>query len=950
MSAGEVAPVPVYVPEVGTDSLGGALAYAAIGWRVIPIPAGTKHPREQAWQNEGTTDVDRIRHWWTNAPDDGIGILTGPGSGVWVLDVDVSGEKVGDETLAELEEAYFPLPETYEVVTGSGGRHLYFAWPEGGNIRNSSSGLGPGLDVRGIGGQVLAPPTVHPNGNRYEHEASSPLVIAEAPGWLVALASPQERERPAHRLQPARTDRPGDQWAASVTWAQILEPDGWTHAGTGHEGEERWTRPGKSTREGISATTGYKGSDVLKVFTTSVAELTAEETYTKLGYLAATRHGGDHSAAARALRGLGFGEPPAGITLTDREPTPATKALEAAQPPPSEPWPDLKGFEAVDPRPAFPLHALPDWIRDQVDNVTRQLLCDPVLPATFALGALSVASLGHITIAVRAGQTERSTGIYIAVAGPPASGKSPALDMMMDPVRTHERNLITAAKSETAEAEQSRKIAAKIAEKAAEVAASTKDPNDLVAARNAAAEVEAVEMPPHGELMTTDITPERLASLMADNAERMAIVSDEAGVLDVDRYGDKGAAKKLDIYLQSFTGQPVAVHRVKAPTVRLERPLLAICAGVQPSALGRAMADTEWRTRGMGARFLTAATDQIAANTDIDRDVWDHAAGDTYTDTLGRLCRRWSAWISPAALTIAPEAREAFSAWAAGLRDRELGGDLVGESGWASKMRTSTIRLAALLHLAADPQGDLGVTGEITPEAMAAAIEIGEFFIASHLHEAADGTVDARRLLAALVRIADGGTNGETEGNRAESDDGAVVSRATNRFVARRDLARRGPRGLRTADETSPVLRVLVEAGLVRPVVDGGATNGQASDPVVSAKVFELHPEAHEWVERATARDTRDNTPGEGAEIARGADHVAHVARVAEEGVFDPSLSVVFADTPHPGPHPRATRATRATESESHAISVPESTPVPAELEGATPPHPGSIDPDPDLF
>ena len=79
-----------------------------------------------------------------------IGIATGHASRIWVLDVDIADGKRGDETLAALEATHGPLPDTHEVVTGSGGRHLYFAWPDGIDIRNDQSGrLGPGLDIRG---------------------------------------------------------------------------------------------------------------------------------------------------------------------------------------------------------------------------------------------------------------------------------------------------------------------------------------------------------------------------------------------------------------------------------------------------------------------------------------------------------------------------------------------------------------------------------------------------------------------------------------------------------------------------------------------------------------------------------------------------------------------------------------------------------------------------------
>ncbi len=130
-----------------------------------------------------------------------------------------------------------------------------------------------------------------------------------APAWvLTALQRPVEAPRPAAPAADVGT-RPGDMWAAQTSWRQLLEADGWTFDGVGRDSDERWVRPGKEARDGISATVNYKGSDVLKVFSSSVPNLRAEETYTKLGYLAATRHGGDHSAAARWLAGQGWRTP-----------------------------------------------------------------------------------------------------------------------------------------------------------------------------------------------------------------------------------------------------------------------------------------------------------------------------------------------------------------------------------------------------------------------------------------------------------------------------------------------------------------------------------------------------------------------------------------------------------------------------------------------------------------
>jgi len=244
-------------PSEGTTSgaLDAALHYATLGWRVVPIKSGGKHPPVPAWQDAATTDKQIIRSWFAGLYRDcGVGVATGEASGVWVLDVDVAGDKRGDETLRDLCDAYDELPDTVTSITGSGGTHHFFAWPEGRDLRNNQSGkLGPGLDVRANGGQVVVAPSTHPNGRRYEWEdghAPGEVELAEAPGWLIALLERDDVPVVSDRMpSPADDeDSPAANFNAATTWRDLLTRDGWTLGQTLRDGEERWVRPGKEAR------------------------------------------------------------------------------------------------------------------------------------------------------------------------------------------------------------------------------------------------------------------------------------------------------------------------------------------------------------------------------------------------------------------------------------------------------------------------------------------------------------------------------------------------------------------------------------------------------------------------------------------------------------------------------------------------------------------------------
>lgn len=284
--------------------LDAALEYAARGWRVVPILEGQKRPAINQWTKKATTDSDFLQAWWRSHPTHGIGIATGSGSGFFVVDVD---GPTGYETLARLEATHGELPHTYMVNTGSGGRHYYFQCPRFEVRNDASKRLGPGLDIRGDGGQVVAPPTIHPCGQPYVHTQGDDPV--PAPDWLLQLLQPAPTitpdVRPEHPDLDRRTDlKPGDRFNTETSWPQLLTADGWTHHHTDPTGEEHWTRPGKDRREGTSATVGYQGLDILHVFTTSVTGLDPEGTYNRFSYLTHTRYAGDYTAAARALHTL----------------------------------------------------------------------------------------------------------------------------------------------------------------------------------------------------------------------------------------------------------------------------------------------------------------------------------------------------------------------------------------------------------------------------------------------------------------------------------------------------------------------------------------------------------------------------------------------------------------------------------------------------------------------
>ena len=181
-----------------------ALEYAARGWRVLPLwwPASTgtcacglvdcdsvgKHPISRLVPHglyDASSQLDVVAGWWRSVPHANVGILTGTESGLVVLDVDgIPGRR----RLGALVAAHGPFRAGW---TGTGaGWHAYFAHP-GTSVPNSAGRLGEGLDVRGDGGYVVAPPSRH--WTRRLYRWISPMDAARlsnVPAWLLELAVP----------------------------------------------------------------------------------------------------------------------------------------------------------------------------------------------------------------------------------------------------------------------------------------------------------------------------------------------------------------------------------------------------------------------------------------------------------------------------------------------------------------------------------------------------------------------------------------------------------------------------------------------------------------------------------------------------------------------------------------------------------------------------------------
>lgn len=181
-----------------------ALRYARFGWAIFPVyeprdgrcscgrecPSPAKHPRTPNGLLDATRNEAKIREWWGRWPEANIGISTGPSQ---LVVIDVDPRHGGDESFRILIQRNSAL-DTAQVLTGGGGEQYYLRATV--DVASRSLAFGkdyPGIDIRGLGGYVVAPPSRHISGGTYEWEASSPRKFSDVPSWCAELLKHVER-------------------------------------------------------------------------------------------------------------------------------------------------------------------------------------------------------------------------------------------------------------------------------------------------------------------------------------------------------------------------------------------------------------------------------------------------------------------------------------------------------------------------------------------------------------------------------------------------------------------------------------------------------------------------------------------------------------------------------------------------------------------------------------
>jgi putative DNA primase/helicase len=462
-------------------------ALAALESEISPLPVradGSKAPALTKWkwlQIQRPTPA-QVESWYRREPAAGVAVIGGKVSeNAEFLDFD---EHVIFEDF-QLRAVEHGLGALVERISGGwrelspNGAHLAYrcARIEGNTklaqrlkrpeeMDDADDRVKTLIETRGEGGYLIVAPSggrVHPSGRPY-----GPMMGSFA---TIATITPEEREallelcrtfdllprtsvyggKPSTATTSAGGERPGDAFNARASWADVLGTKGWTKL-FDRDDLTYWRRPGKKDR-GWSATTGARGSDggdLLYVFSTNTV-FDSEKGYSKFGAYALLEHGGDFSAAARALAARGYGTRSAPDTTAGRsaksgrvpDPISETPRQEAmregvvatasangtVQPTTLDDWPEPDAIDGPGPAPALPLDCFPRQLVEHAEDLAERMQC----PIDYVVWTLMVtlATLIGRTVGIRPKRlddwTERPA-LWVALVGDPSSMKTPGMN------------------------------------------------------------------------------------------------------------------------------------------------------------------------------------------------------------------------------------------------------------------------------------------------------------------------------------------------------------------------------------------------------------------------------------------------------------------------------------------------------------------------------------------
>lgn len=376
---------------------------------------------------------------------------------------------------------------------------------------------------------------------------------------------------------------------------------------------------------------------------------------------------------------------------------------------PSDPAPIQLDMKAP---PEMPRHIFTGWFGGMIEAVATATETPRELAAMMGLAAIAIATQWKLVVQVAPKYFE-SLAIWTLAALDSGNRKTAVLHAMVRPIVKYESDLAAKIAPERERLISEKKtIEARLHELRAR-AAKAKANLEVEGLKREIAELEKSfpDIPSGPRLWAQDITPEKLGSLMADNGEKMGILSDEGVFFAVLAGLYNGGTLNLDLALQAHSGAPVRVDRGSRPSVYMQRPALTLGLSPQPEVLRGLSDHQEFRGRGLLARFLFALPQSTLGYRTLNTAPVPDDVEKAYQAGLTRLLEielspNHDGLPVPYILHLTPEAHAEWKEFARTVEvDMRGGGRFEHARDWAGKLPGQAIRLAGLLHCAEDGLG-----------------------------------------------------------------------------------------------------------------------------------------------------------------------------------------------------------------------------------------------------
>ncbi len=402
--------------------------------------------------------------------------------------------------------------------------------------------------------------------------------------------------------------------------------------------------------------------------------------------------------------------------------------LKSAAPPPEE-WPELVPLNAPS-LPRLDLAHLPGWAGDYARALAANTETPPELAAGMILVTCGTAVARRLRVLVKPGYLE-PCNLWAVVALPPGNRKSAVQSAATTPLMAWERDQSETLESEIKRITSERKTMEARAKDKRNQSAKAKDNNKAEEFAREAADLEAElpETPMQPQIWTSDATPERLGSLLAEHGECMAWLSSEGGVFDLLQGRYSNGIPNLDLVLKAHSGDSERVDRGSRPAVFLKSPRLSIGLSPQPDVLRGLAAKPGFRGRGLLARFLYLLPPSPLGYRTLKSVSVPESVRNAY---IAGICAmlEWEPATDehgdeqPHILRMSDDAYTEHHAFAQAVEmQMRPGGDMEHFTDWAGKAPGAAARLAGVLHGIRHAHGRPWEE-VITAETMNAALEI----------------------------------------------------------------------------------------------------------------------------------------------------------------------------------------------------------------------------------